>query len=399
MNSPEIMLEQVIQSTAETVYRAFTNEAALTTWLCQDARIAAQPHGRLYLYWPQGYYAAGEFETVTPASDLVFSWRGAQEQHSSRVAITLSAVGDGTRVALHHTGLESEAAATHLQALWETGLANLQAVLETGLDNRLYGRPFLGVILQAELTADQAAANGAPHHGAVQLGGTVSGSSAAEAGLQNNDLLTQINGTTIGRFADIGQALQGKQVGDTLPVTIYRQGQAQTAALTLRRRPAPVLPASPAAFAEELQAAYAELDAQLDAILAGATDEAANTPPAPGEWSVREVLAHLLVCERTLQLITGIHINDGVLQTWPNNDPPLLQAVLHTYPTLAELTAAWKRAEAETVALMAHLPAQLVSRKVDYAGLVNLILHGMPAHTAGHLQQIQAALTAAKVAE
>jgi hypothetical protein len=52
--------------------------------------------------------------------------------------------------------------------------------------------------------------------------------------------------------------------------------------------------AEPAAVHQKLAAAYA----QFDGVLAGLRVEAATTAPAPGEWSVRDVVDHLLESER-----------------------------------------------------------------------------------------------------
>lgn len=392
MTTQEIVLEQLINETPEAVYHAWTNEMALTQWLCQDARIAVQPHGRLYLYWPQGYHATGEYQQVEANKSLAFSWRGKDETNSSRVAITLTPVEGGTRVHLLHSHIAEESAASTIQQVWEAGLANLQAVLETGLDNRLYNRPFMGIMLQGQLTAEQLTARGVPINGAVELGGTLPGTSAAEAGLQAQDLLTQLGDKTIETIPDIGQALQGKQIGDSLPLTVYRNGQPQTTNLTLRRRPAPHVPPTAEAFAAELGRAYAAADAQLDEMLAGVSDARAWQSPALGEWSAAEVIAHLIICERMVQTTVGVQLNGNPLPNWPDNDPPMIQAVLTVYPTLAELVAAWKTAEAETIALIGHLPEVFVGRKATYTILANFILGEMINHTQGHLRQIQEAV-------
>lgn len=393
MTTQEISLEQLINETPEAVYYAWTNEMALTQWLCQDARVAVQPHGRLYLYWPQGYHATGEYQQVEANKALAFSWRGKDEAHSSRVAISLTQVEDGTRVHLLHSHIAEESAASTIQQVWEVGLANLQAVLETGLDNRLYNRPFMGIMLQGQLTAEQLAARGVPANGAVELGGALPGTSAAEAGLQAQDLLIQIGDKAIETMPDIGQALQGKQIGDSLPLTVYRNGQPTTSTLTLRRRPAPHVPPTAEAFSAELGRAYAAADAQLDEILAGASDAVAWQSPAPGEWSAAEVLAHLIICERMIQTTVGVQLNGNPLPNWPDNDPPMIQAVLAVYPTLAELVAAWKTAEAETVALIGRLPEAFVGRKATYTILAGFILGEMVNHTQGHLRQIQEAVS------
>jgi len=52
--------------------------------------------------------------------------------------------------------------------------------------------------------------------------------------------------------------------------------------------------AEPAAVHQKLAAAYG----QFDGVLAGLSAEVATAAPAPGEWSVRDVVDHLLESER-----------------------------------------------------------------------------------------------------
>lgn len=50
----------------------------------------------------------------------------------------------------------------------------------------------------------------------------IDGSAAAEAGLQVEDIITEIDGKAIESFADIGKALSGKKVGDTISISVER---------------------------------------------------------------------------------------------------------------------------------------------------------------------------------
>ena len=68
--------------------------------------------------------------------------------------------------------------------------------------------------------------------------------------------------------------------------------------MTLSRRPAPDVPGTPSSLAEATRAIYDELDAELDAIFAGVSELEAARPPAPGHWSAKELIAHLVATER-----------------------------------------------------------------------------------------------------
>lgn len=391
MSTKSLSFTETVQATPAAVYRAFTNANMLTQWLCNDARLAVQEGGRLYLYWPQGYYTVGEFTAVEADKSLAFSWLGKGEQDSSTVQITLTKVDDGTTVALEHTDV-AESHAADIEKNWQDGLANLKSVLEKGLDKRVYDRPFMGILINSIINAEQLAKQGIPAKGAVQISGTLPRTGAAEAGLQRGDLITIINGAEITSFPAIGQALGSGKIGDRLPIEYYRDGEKHAAEMELRSRPAPDRPETAAAFAETLQGIYAELDAELDDIFAGVSEEEAATPPAEGEWSAQEVIAHLIVTERAAQIGVGAQLGDTVLVGYPNNDPPLLRAILTAYPTTEALLEAWKRAEAETVILVKNLPESYTERLVDYLALSLNLLQGLPAHTRGHFIQIQEAI-------
>ena len=60
-----------------------------------------------------------------------------------------------------------------------------------------------------------------------------SGSGAEDAGLQAGDVIVEIDGSRIRTAADVGEAVRAQQVGDTLEVTIEREGTTQTVTATL----------------------------------------------------------------------------------------------------------------------------------------------------------------------
>lgn len=67
----------------------------------------------------------------------------------------------------------------------------------------------------------------------------VSGGSPAEkAGLKQGDIITKIDQTNVATEADLLLALRAKQPGDTMTVTINRNGQVQTLSVVVAERPA-----------------------------------------------------------------------------------------------------------------------------------------------------------------
>ena len=75
------------------------------------------------------------------------------------------------------------------------------------------------------------------YYGVNELGCYVlsvgTGSNAETAGFKRGDLITAVNGTAVSSSADISKALENNKVGDTVKITVKRNGQTQDISLTL----------------------------------------------------------------------------------------------------------------------------------------------------------------------
>lgn len=385
-------LQETVAAAPAAVFEMFTNSYRLTHWLSDDARVDVRVGGRVYLFWRAGHYATGEFSDVVANEKIVFSWQGRGEKVQSRVIVTLTPDGDGTRIELLHDGIgDGEATAQEIQTGWQNGLANLKSILETGADLRIYNRPFMGILLGGELSAEQAQERGV--EGGVLITGTVPGSGAEAAGLLPNDAILSLAGHKLMRMADIGGALQGKKLGDHLVVEAHRTSGKVQLDLVLSPRPVPAAPPPPAEFAKNLQTIYQQSDKELAELFVGVTEEQAQQSPAEGEWNAKEVLAHLILTERVAHTIVASELSNNRFD-WPGNHQCVITSLAQTY-TLPELVQVWKNAEKETVSLVANLSDKYLSYKDDYLQLGELLLGGLPNHTRGHYEQIRVALKAA----
>ena len=63
---------------------------------------------------------------------------------------------------------------------------------------------------------------------------TVDGSAAAKAGLRSGDCITAINGTEVSTSEDVKTILDTCSVGDTIQMTILRNGESATVSVTLQ---------------------------------------------------------------------------------------------------------------------------------------------------------------------
>jgi len=120
--------------------------------------------------------------------------------------------------------------------------------------------------------------------------------------------------------------------------------------------------------------------------------------PAPREWSIVEVLAHLLDAEVTLgfRVRTAAAEPGGVLVAWDQDK--WADGVLHRRADARATLAAFTALRADTVALARRLtPAQrrAYGRHPEYGRLrVDQLLGHWAEHALNHLQQIQTTLKA-----
>ena len=104
-----------------------------------------------------------------------------------------------------------------------------QELLENGY---VTGRPYLGITYLGVEDAQTAAQLGVNAYG-VYVVEVVKGGPAERAGLQSGDRIVSIDGTEIASKDDLGTLMQKHAAGDTLNITIARNGQMQTVSLTL----------------------------------------------------------------------------------------------------------------------------------------------------------------------
>ena len=109
-----------------------------------------------------------------------------------------------------------------------------QDLLENGY---VTGRPYLGITYLAVEDAQTAAQLGVNAYG-VYVVEVVKGGPAEKAGLQAGDRIVSVDGTEIASKDDLGTLMQKHAAGDTLSITIAREGQMQTVNVTLGEKTA-----------------------------------------------------------------------------------------------------------------------------------------------------------------
>jgi len=392
-----------IAASPSDVYHAFTSGAAFCEWLCDEAQVDARQSGHLYLWWQDGYFANGDYLELIPNEKIVFSWHGAGEPGLTRVKLTFKCVEQGAYLTLTHQGIGSESAwkktRKQYKRSWSRALENLRSVLETGQDLRFVNRPRLGFCELQELNPAQAAEAGLPPRAGLLVRGVEADTFAAEAGLQTGDLLVKFAGLKVESLTELGSALESHRAGEKVKLGYYRGGEKLSAKARLSRCPTLEVPLQADVLAETVSKQYDRFSVELDGLLAGVSEEAAEYRSDAEEWSVKDVLAHLIATERELQAwiarrIVGQEAN-FVLYA---NQPVRIRAIISNFPTLAGLKAELKRNQAETVAIAYDLPEEFVARRQVYWRVGYILLQTSARHLADHLVQIRETLEKARQA-
>jgi hypothetical protein len=143
------------------------------------------------------------------------------------------------------------------------------------------------------------------------------------------------------------------------------------------------------AIVAQLRERHAELNGLLVEVTQGVTDDEAGRAPAEGEWSVKEILAHLSITERELQQLID-HIVNGALIEGGDGGPwqDRIAAIVSVEQTLAGLLARLAHDQEETVALVEHLSPEVQADTYRYRRAAQVVLQ-YTGHTEEHIEHIR----------
>ena len=400
MSTEKIVLEQLVRGPAAEVYLAFTNATLLRRWMCDIATVSPRVGGRLYLAWNSGFYASGEYTQLEVDQALSFSWYGRNEPAPTQVAVTLTQNDNSTLVHLEHSrlgaGAEWAAARQEIEDGWKSSLENLASVIETGEDQRITLRPMLGVLI-GEYNPEIAKELNVPVTKGIRLGGVVEGLGAMMAGLSKDDVLVSMDGQLLADPGDLGPVLQRRRAGDRIIATLYRGPDLLQLEITLSSRPIPEIPWTVDGLAAAVKARYAGITAELEQLFVGVDEAEASYRPAPGEWGVKEILAHLIHGERfaAFYVVGSVLNQEQWTDDWEGNPTYQVEATVAAFPTLADLVDELEHLYVENASLYAHLPKELLNRKAIYWRLAYEVLQP-DYHFQEHAEEIRGMIAAAR---
>lgn len=383
----DIKVIRTIQAPPQEVFDALQYECRLREWLCHKAYTEPRKGGRFEIRW-RSYEARGVFTAFAPPRTLAFTWQGINDPGETQVKITLKPSEAGTRLTLSHSGWGSgkkwAGFAETAEREWGKVLDNLKSVLETGIDLRETRQPRLGVAVGAT-----------QERPGVLVSDIAPNSPAEKGGLQKGDILISIEGRKLGDaqdFIDVFRTLRG---GQRIKVALVRDGKRRRLDIELGTRPVPVVPDDPAAVAEQARRLHEQAIAALRVAVAGLSDEQAAQPPAEGEWSVKQTLAHLCVCEPAYRA-WAVDVLEGNETHWVEARlPEQFASVLATTPTVGTLLDRFEREAAESRVFVAALTPEHRANKLRYRRIALMLLE-YAQHVNMHMEQVQKIVKAIK---
>ena len=136
----------------------------------------------------------------------------------------------------------------------------VRSIFESIITNGYIVKPYIGVTVSDVSSESQS--YGLPQGAAIRS--VTENGPAAEAGLQENDIVTAVNGETITGSNDLVKLVKASAAGDTLELTVYRQGQTLTLTLTVGEQKTDALPTQTTEDAQQSQQGYYDNGGQSD---------------------------------------------------------------------------------------------------------------------------------------
>lgn len=398
-----LIFKRQIPAPPEEVFYAFSTEQGWRDWLCDSARFRPLSGRSYQLAWGRGWFAAGSIQSLERPRMVELTWHGPGDPATTGVSIQLRDRDGGTEVEIRHTGLGEgaawERARAEVQKGWEMGLENLESIFTTGEDLRVIRRPMLGIVAN-DFTKEIAAEIGVPVTQGVRIDQPVKGMGAERAGLMHDDVVVEMDGKPVMGFSDLGSVLQNHRAGDTVPVTFYRGSEKMTLDMELSGRPIPEIPLDPAELADQVAEQQAQLMQELNELFAGVSEDEAGFRPEPEGWSAKDTLAHLIEGEYgNLEAIQNLLLD--IEREFPDagaNVHERLEAMQQSAPTVPDLLRELQNRHTETIYMLRHAD-KLKARKGVMWRLGRGWMEIPLLHERGHMEQMRAAIQAAREAQ
>jgi hypothetical protein len=219
---------------------------------------------------------------------------------------------------------------------------------------------------------------------------------AQKAGLQKDDVITAIDGHELTTGATLTSIMSSKHAGDVVDVSFYRGPKKKTTKMNLSGRPIPAIPDSGLELSRQVEPIYQQFESEIEELLNATSESACSHKPAPTEWSAKEILAHLIHSELGWQNaaseIIGGH--EAAYDDFGGNTQPRIDGTVEIFNTKDELLKELKNHDAETISMLAHIPAEFLPLKGRFWKLAYQANQNVY-HQQSHLEQMRAAIQSA----
>jgi membrane-associated protease RseP (regulator of RpoE activity) len=271
--------------------------------------------------------------------------------------------------------------------------------LEDGKDLRITERPLIGIYPENydSLTDQRKEELNVPVKSGVLVADLLPEYGAAQAGIEAGDVIVGINGRKVDRIRELSTVMAELKAGDEINVEAYRGPEKMDFVIHTKTQKFQSLPDTPEELAKEIENQSSKALEALEQALVGITDAEASWTPGEDEWSIKDILVHLIHNERD----THTWINDLVsgqeraYDEWPGDNLFRIRATLVAYPRLDDLLAEFRRSLKETVASVAFIDPEFTRRKASYWRLGTQLLGG-DKHIIEHITQIENNLEAVR---
>ena len=397
----EIQFSKMIEAPVETVFFSFSTKTGFKEWFCKFVEVNRHKANYYSFYWDEDYFAQGTFLNVEKNKEISFTWQGNGDPNITNVKVTFDRLEKKqTQVNIAHRGFsedkEWDSKRPLINDLWEKGLENLKTVLESGVDSRDFKKPMMGILDGGLVTPPLARSKNLPVAHGLLLADVIEGMGAAKAGLIKGDQITEINGIPFEDVQDFRDATGPLSVGDYVEVVYFRGNEKKTAKVELTAPPPLPIPATAQELAEEIDSINKKANAKLDEVLYQVTEAQADFRPAPKEWSIKEILAHMIATETDSCGYVATMVKGNESYASSAFSQARLKSMLLTYPLIKDLRKALEENQVLGTHMLAELPAEFMARKSTYVRLSTIMLYDTGTHYAEHIEQIQNNLLAAK---
>ncbi|HUN23810.1 MAG TPA: PDZ domain-containing protein [Anaerolineales bacterium] len=385
--SEVVLAQRTIPASPQFIFDYFVNNQNLRHWLCDYAMVEPHVNGRVMLRWNEGGEIYGKFKEYNRPNRIVISLpKGAIE-------VDLLDTVDGTRITVQRTGATDP---DRTLREWNDALETLATILDSGLDLRRLRSPMLGFYAEP-ITAEAARSSGKADQDGLDLQMIFADSPAANAGLQANDVLIAVDGKRLHSMEDLGAVLRAKEAGDLVHLQFVRHLETHETTAILQARTAPQIPPSKEALYAKIKHLNDDSMWLLAEAVDGISEAQARHQPAPNEWSVSQVVAHLILTEWN-ESDTAVLIARGEAPNesfWVGQDSLRLQSVIDGARNLDGLLQTLRQAHRAKEALILHVPEQILQYRDRWASFCYAISDEV-GHNSIHLDQIRACIRIAQ---